>query len=79
MLLDKKEPWFVVENNKELFGLNCFKTNSRKILNKTAFVEISQEDYEDIKTFLTKYHSLSDNDFLIENEEKPKRRTRKKK
>lgn len=79
MLLDKKEPWFVVENNKELFGLNCFKTNSRKILNKTAFVEISQEDYEDIKIFLTKYHSLSDNDFLIENEEKPKRKTRKKK
>ena len=33
-------------------------------------MEISQEDYEDIKTFLTKYHSLSDNDFLIENEEK---------
>ncbi len=69
MLLDKKDPWFVVENNKELFDLNCFKKSSRKILNKSAIVEISQDDYEDIKTFLTKYHSLSDNDFLIETED----------
>ena len=69
MLLEKKDSWFVVENNEDLFTNNCFKKNSRKIINKSAFVEISQDDYNDINTFLKNYHSLSDNDFLIETED----------
>jgi hypothetical protein len=63
MLLDKKEPWFVVEDNKDLFEHKCFNTKTRKIINKTAFVEINQEDYEDVKSFMTKYHDLYKNDF----------------
>ena len=70
MLLENKDDWFVVKNNDEL--KECFKSNSKKILNKNAFVEIDQDDYEDIKTFLTKYHILSDNDFNIESEESKK-------
>ena len=68
MLLEKKDPWFIVENNDEL--KDCFIPTSNEILNKNAFVEIREEDYEDIKNFLTKYHSLSDNDFIIDNESK---------
>jgi hypothetical protein len=68
MLLEKKDPWFIVENNNEL--KDCFIPTSNEILNKNAFVEIREEDYEDIKNFLTKYHSLSDNDFIIDNESK---------
>ena len=68
MLLENKEPWFVVKDNEELE--NCFKSKSKKILNKNAFVEIKQEDYNDIKKFLDKYHNLSDNDFLLEYDKK---------
>jgi hypothetical protein len=38
--------------------------------NRNAFVEIKEEDFEDIKTFLTKYRNLSNNDFIIESNEK---------
>lgn len=68
MLLENKDPWFVVKDNEELE--NCFKSKSKKILNKNAFVEIKQEDYNDIKKFLDKYHNLSDNDFLLEYDKK---------
>ena len=68
MLLENKDPWFVVKNNDEL--KECFKSKSKKILNKNAFVEIKQEDYDDIKKFLDKYHSLSDNDFALESNKK---------
>ena len=68
MLLENKELWFVVKDNEELE--NCFKSKSKKILNKNAFVEIKQEDYNDIKKFLDKYHNLSDNDFLLEYDKK---------
>ena len=68
MLLENKEPWFVVKNNDEL--KECFKSKSKKILNKNAFVEIKQEDYDDIKKFLDKYHNLSDNDFVLESDKK---------
>ena len=68
MLLENKKPWFVVKDNEELE--NCFKSKSKKILNKNAFVEIKQEDYNDIKKFLDKYHNLSDNDFLLEYDKK---------
>lgn len=64
MLLKKKEPWFIAENNSILFK-ECFEPDSTEILNKNAFVEINPNDYEDIKNFLTKYHSLSENDFDI--------------
>jgi hypothetical protein len=68
MLLENKKPWFVVKNNGEL--KECFKSKSKKILNKNAFVEIKQEDYDDIKKFLDKYHILSDNDFALESNKK---------
>lgn len=68
MLLENKKPWFVVKDNEELE--DCFKSKSKKILNKNAFVEIKQEDYNDIKKFLDKYHNLSDNDFLLEYDKK---------
>lgn len=69
MLLEQQDkPWFVVENNDEL--LQYFKPKSKKILNKNAFVEMSQDDYEKIEPFLTKYHIFSDSDFDIETETK---------
>ena len=68
MLLENKKPWFVVKNNDKL--KKCFKSKSEKILNKNAFVEIKQEDYDDIKKFLDKYHILSDNDFALESNKK---------
>ena len=69
MLLEKQDKsWFVVENNDEL--LQYFKPKSKKILNKNAFVEMSQDDYEKIEPFLTKYHIFSDSDFDIETETK---------
>ena len=64
MLLKKKEPWFIAKDNNILFK-ECFDPDSTEILNKNAFVEINSNDYEDIKNFLTKYHSLSENDFDI--------------
>ena len=70
MLLTEKDPWFVIKDNTELFVLDCFKPKSNKILNKNAFVEIGGDDYENVKLFLTKYHSFSDNDFDIGTDEK---------
>jgi hypothetical protein len=71
MLLEEKKPWFVAQNNTVLFE-ECFKPDSDKILNKNAFVEINPDDYTDIKNFLTKYHSLSDNDFNITSDKNEK-------
>ena len=68
MLLKNKKSWFVVENNSKL--RKCFVPDSEKILNQNAFVEIEEEDYTDIKNFLTKFHALSDNDFNLEEKEK---------
>ena len=61
MLLEKRDPWFVVENNDAL--KDCFKADADKIQNKNAFVEINAEDYDDIKSFLSKYHILAEKDF----------------
>ena len=63
LLKEPEKSWFVIKNNEGL--KDCFDTDSKKIVNKHAFVEISDDDFSDIKTFLTKYHSLSDNDFNI--------------
>ena len=69
MLLDiKKDAWFVVKDKDQLFELKCFKKDSRIIPNKSAFVEISQDDYDDIKNFLNRFHELSNNDFNINTE-----------
>jgi hypothetical protein len=70
MLLDKKDPWFVVKDNKVLESEDCFKPTETKIQNQNAFVEIEEEDYEDIQKFLTRLHELSDNDFNLEEKEK---------
>ena len=68
MLLDEKKPWFVAKNNSKLY--KCFVPDSKEILNKNAFVEIGEEDYEDIKKFLTRLHELSNNDFNLEETKK---------
>jgi hypothetical protein len=59
MLLEPQDPFFVVENNKEL--QDCF---TDKMSNRNAFVEIKEEDYDDIKSFLTKFHKSYENDFI---------------
>ena len=61
MLLEKRDPWFVVENNAAL--KDCFKADADEIQNKNAFVEINAEDYDDIKSFLSKYHTFAEKDF----------------
>lgn len=61
MLLENRDPWFVVENNAAL--KDCFNISTDKIQNKNAFVEINAEDYDDIKSFLSKYHILAESDF----------------
>ena len=68
MLLDKKDPWFVVKDNDVL--KTCFDLDSDEIKNQNAFVEIDEDDYEDIQKFLTRLHELSDNDFNLEEKEK---------
>ena len=85
MLLEKKEPWFVAENNDDLFNSGCFKIKgARKIVNKHAFVEISKDDYDTVNSFLSEYHKLYDSDFwkeeLEENnpKEQPKANAKKK-
>ena len=71
MLLKKQDPWFVVKNNKELIKTkDCFDINANKIQNKKAFVEINQDDFIDIKKFLEKFHTLSENDFVLEEKNK---------
>ena len=71
MLLKNKKPWFVVKNNKEL--KSCFEPQSDEIVNKNAFVEIRQDDYDDIKSFLSKYHILAEKDFDISSENDTKK------
>lgn len=68
MLLEKRDPFFVVKDNKELE--NCFTDN---MSNRNAFVEIKEEDFEDVKTFLSKYHILSDKDFDTSSENDSKK------
>lgn len=68
MLLDKQDPWFVVKDNEVL--KNCFKPKEEKIQNQNAFVEVEEEDYEDIQKFLKRLHELSDNDFNLEETKK---------
>ena len=68
MLLKQKDPLFVAKNNSEL--LSSFDKKAEKIINENAFVEIIEDDYQDIKEFLTKLHDLSNNDFMIETEKK---------
>ena len=70
MLLKNQKPYFVVKNDKKL--LKCFDTTSDKIINKNAFVEIRQEDYEKIEKFLSEYDDLRKKDFDIETEETKK-------
>ena len=71
MLLKNQDPWFVVKDNTELIKeKECFDINAKKIKNKKAFVEINQDDFIDIKKFLEKFHTLSENDFALEEKNK---------
>ena len=65
MLLKSQDPFFVVKDNDDLN--KCFTDN---LSNRNAFVEIKEEDFEDIKSFLSKYHILADKDFDIESDKK---------
>lgn len=71
MLLEKRDPWFVVENNNAL--KDCFNVDADKIQNKNAFVEINAEDYDDIKSFLSKYHTFAEKDFYTTSESDAKK------
>lgn len=64
MLLDNTDPWFVLKEYDDL--KDHFDRGSGKIKNKHAFVEIKKDDYENIKSFLTKYDNLYQNDFITE-------------
>ena len=64
MLLTDQKPWFVLKEYDDL--KDCFDRGSDKIKNKHAFVEIKKDDYENIKSFLTKYDNLYQNDFITE-------------
>ena len=68
MLLESQDPFFVVENNDEL--KDCFTNN---MSNRNAFVEIKEEDFEDIKTFLSKHRILAEKDFDISSESDAKK------
>ena len=63
MLTKPKKSWFVVENNEKL--KDCFDRDSIEISNKNAFVEIMEDDYEDIQKFLSRIHELAEKDFDI--------------
>ena len=65
MLLEEpNKPWFVLKNDKEV--LKHF--NNDELKNRNAFVEIKQEDYENIEKLLIKY-KIEEN---IENEKNNK-------
>ena len=68
MLLKEKEPWFVAKDNTVL--IPCFNKEQDldKIVNRNAFVEIEEEDFEEIQKFLSRLHELSNNDFNINTE-----------
>ena len=61
MLLKNQSDWFIPKDQTELE--TCLKVKSNDILNKRAFVEIKEEDFENIKEFLEKLKILKDNDF----------------
>ena len=70
MLLKENKPWFVAKDNTVL--IPCFNKEQDldKIVNRNAFVEIEEEDFEGIQKFLTRLHELSNNDFNLEEKEK---------
>ena len=68
MLLKENKPWFVAKDNTVL--IPCFNKEQDldKIVNRNAFVEIEEEDFEEIQKFLSRLHELSNNDFNINTE-----------
>ena len=68
MLLKNQKDWFMPENQTELE--KCLEVKSNDILNKRAFVEIKEEDFQNIKEFLEKLKILKDNDFHEEDDSK---------
>ena len=72
MMLKNQKSWFVAKNDKIL--LKCFDRDAKdEAINRTAFVEIRQEDFKNIDDFLTKYHALSKNDFKLPSEKDDKK------
>jgi hypothetical protein len=68
MLLKNQKDWFMPKDQTELE--NCLEVKSNDILNKRAFVEIKEEDFQNIKEFLEKLKILKDNDFHEEDNSK---------
>ncbi len=77
MLLEEKKPWFVAKDNTVL--IPCFNKEQDldKIVNRNAFVEVEEEDFEGIQKFLSRLHELSNSDFNINDSEKSGEKTEK--
>jgi hypothetical protein len=77
MLLKENKPWFVAKDNTVL--IPCFNKEQDldKIVNRNAFVEIEEEDFEGIQKFLSRLHELSNNDFNINDSEESGKKTEK--
>ena len=58
MLLKNKDDWFVVKDNDVISG--CFDDD---FSNKNAFVELSEDEFKNMKKFLEEYTTLRNNDF----------------
>ena len=74
MLLKENKPWFVAKNNTVL--IPCFNKEQDldKIVNRNAFVEIEEEDFEGIQKFLSILHELSNSDFNINDPEESEKK-----
>ena len=65
MLLEEQDDWFVIKDDSVLSNEKCF---GDSFSNKNAFVEISKNEFNDMKKFLSEYKKLSENDFKPKNE-----------
>ena len=77
MLLKENKPWFVAKDNTVLIPFFNKEQDLDKIVNRNAFVEIEEEDFEGIQKFLSRLHELSNNDFNIDNSEEKEKKTEK--
>ena len=77
MLLKENTPWFVAKDNTVLIPFFNKEQDLDKIVNRNAFVEIEEEDFEEIQKFLTRLHELSNNDFNLEEKEKEEKQNNK--
>ena len=65
MLLEEQDDWFVIKDDNVLSDEKCF---GDSFSNKNAFVEISKNEFNEMKKILSEYKKLSENDFKPKNE-----------